>query len=339
MTPATMREPPHHLLVEIEPGGLLLDLASGALLQLNAAAAFIWRLHLDGAPIGDTAAALAARYGISAARAHDDVVAAIQAGAAEAGAAPATELRYERAPGGYVFKRAGRPLLEIDGDGRQVARAAAGALTPAEARDAAFSVAPKLLSLRGHTVLHASAVVVGGGAVALAGASGAGKTTTARALVRAGATPVCEDKLLLLAGAGAGGGDVVEAPLHAEAAMRAWAEAAAAELVAAGTASCDGLEAAAAGPAAVVREIGLLDAAARAAGEPAATPLSRLAAAGALFRHSFYGSDAADDWRRQLDAAARLARAVDACDLRLPEGLGPLAAAAARIAARGALRA
>lgn len=52
-----------------------------------------------------------------------------------------------------------------------------------------------LLDLGGRSTLHASAVEIDGGAVALAGGSGAGKTTTAALLCAAGARLVSEDVL------------------------------------------------------------------------------------------------------------------------------------------------
>ncbi len=50
-----------------------------------------------------------------------------------------------------------------------------------------------VLRMRGATPLHASAVVVGGVAVAFSGEAGAGKSTTAAALALRGAPAVCED--------------------------------------------------------------------------------------------------------------------------------------------------
>ncbi|MDB4947875.1 MAG: HPr kinase [Gemmatimonadetes bacterium] len=59
-----------------------------------------------------------------------------------------------------------------------------------------------VLRARGLTCLHASAVQVGGGAVLLVGASGAGKSTTAAALARRGVPVLGDDVAALLPGPG-----------------------------------------------------------------------------------------------------------------------------------------
>lgn len=54
-----------------------------------------------------------------------------------------------------------------------------------------------LLHQRGAPALHAGAVSIGSGAVAVAGASGLGKSTTIRALLRAGCRFITDDQLVL----------------------------------------------------------------------------------------------------------------------------------------------
>ena len=58
-------------------------------------------------------------------------------------------------------------------------------------------VMPLVLSLAGRTVLHASAVSTGNGAIAFSGESGRGKSTLAGAFVNHGASLMTDDCLLL----------------------------------------------------------------------------------------------------------------------------------------------
>lgn len=73
-----------------------------------------------------------------------------------------------------------------------------------------------VLNIRGVTCLHASAVEVAGGAIAFAGESGAGKSTTAAALVRAGARLLTDDTVTLVRS----GEDVMVHPGYAG--LRVW---------------------------------------------------------------------------------------------------------------------
>jgi hypothetical protein len=61
----------------------------------------------------------------------------------------------------------------------------------------AGTVSAFLLALRGHTVLHASAVSIGGAALAFVGPSGRGKSTLAALLCLAGADLVTDDVLVV----------------------------------------------------------------------------------------------------------------------------------------------
>ena len=61
-------------------------------------------------------------------------------------------------------------------------------------------VMPRVVAQRGRTVLHASAVSVNNSAVAIMGASGAGKSTIASWLYQKGHTLLCDDCLALESG-------------------------------------------------------------------------------------------------------------------------------------------
>lgn len=88
-------------------------------------------------------------------------------------------------------------------DGRHMTVAAAQSLEMGELQTLLFGPAfAVLLHQRGSPPLHAGAVRVGDGAVAIAGHSGAGKSTTVRALVRRGCRLLCDDQLVVEAGTG-----------------------------------------------------------------------------------------------------------------------------------------
>ncbi|MEA2696691.1 MAG: hypothetical protein QOI66_962 [Myxococcales bacterium] len=322
-----------HALVEIDPGALLLDLRSGQLFRLNQSAALVWRHHLAGESIEEIGRVVAKRYEIPEARARGDAAAALQISDLASVEPAPPEFQYQRSSDGYVFSRLGKPIFQIDRLGQQLSRSLSADLGYEEMRALLVSVAPKLLSLRGETVLHASAVVVGDGVVVFSGASGAGKTTTARAMVTAGASPVCEDKLVVRLGKAG-----IDAVLKTESVIAAWVDTTVAELVAGRPASCEILADISRSPTIPVIEMAFLSADRRADHSLSAYALAPADAAAAVFSNSFYGSADPDDWRRQLLVSAAVARYVSAFDLTVPDGISGLVEAARAAVARGSLK-
>jgi len=241
-----------------------------------------------------------------------------------------TDFHYERRGDAYVFNFRGRDALVVDDRGGHITLAA-----PPEGVSLAYllqAVAPKVLALRGQVVLHASAVAMDGKVVAFSGLSGAGKTTTARALARAGAQLVGEDKLLVqLRENGA-----VVTPVAEEAIAR-WVEATDQTLGSSQQATCVSLDLAVGGEPLPLVEIGFLDAALRTPGPYACRALSETETAGAVFRHAFHGSDAVQEWIRYLRTAARVGQSVRGFELAMPDGLDRLADAATTIVRAGSL--
>jgi hypothetical protein len=320
--------------VRVHPGGLLLDLASGSLFRLNESAALIWETWLGGATVKEVAGHLERSYDLPAATAEEHVAAALRIDPAVATPGPPSgEFLYERAPDGYVFSRAGTPFLHVDHQGESLRLHGASRLGPAEVAMSLTAVAPKLIALRGHFVLHASAVIVDGGAIVVAGESGAGKTTTSRALVRAGATPLAEDKLLIRTTAGR-----AETFRDFEAAIERWAQATHADLCGGAVMPCPDANDLYAGAAVPIREIGFIDVTRRAGASISAATLTTLDASGALFRNSFCGSDAAADWKRNLRRATAIADGITAYDLTMPADLAALDVAANTVLAARSLR-
>jgi hypothetical protein len=99
-------------------------------------------------------------------------------------------------PAGYLLDAAGVARVLVSSDGREVLCDP----DPAEP-DWAFILAAQALplaaTLRGFEVLHASGVVLDGGAVIFAGDPGAGKSSLAAALVREGAGLLGDDAIAL----------------------------------------------------------------------------------------------------------------------------------------------
>lgn len=321
----------HHALVKFDSGSLLLDLRSGGLFQLNDSATFVWERWLSDMPAAEIASALAQIYALPQEVAHQHVAATLAD--TTTGPPPPTEYVYQRAGDRYIFSRDGVPILSVDDRGGGISFAGPCPITEQDLRNVLLAISPKLLALRNHYVLHASAVILDGGIVAFSGESGAGKTTTARALADAGAPLVCEDKLVLLMRR-----ERVEAVAGIEAALLQWSQAAAETLASGSDASCPDLDHPNDEPPLVVRQIGFIDAQRRAGEEIAAVPLTPLAGAGAIFRNAFYGSDVAHDWERQLQSAQEIAHRIDTYALTMPAGTEQLSGAAADLVRRRALR-
>jgi hypothetical protein len=320
----------NHALVKFDAGGLLLDLQSGGLFQLNESATFVWERWLAEMTLPEIASALAETYSIAAEMAEEHVAAALAT--KTIGPPPPTEFVYERSANRYIFSRGDQPILAIDE--RDGSIALAGPQNDkADLRNVLLAVAPKLLALRGHYVLHASAVILDGEVSAFCGESGAGKTTTARALAHAGAPLVCEDKLVVRTR-----GERVEAVPGIEMELLRWSQAAAESLAIGAGTFCPDLDRVNRERPLVVRELGLIDAMRRAGEEVVAIPLTPLAGASGIFRNAFYGSDVSHDWERQLKWASEIAHRIVTYDLTMPAGTARLAAAVAAVVRRGSLR-
>jgi hypothetical protein len=328
-----MKAAERYALAATSDGGLLLDLESGGLFQLNATAAFVWRQFLEGMEAEAIAATIADRHGIEATRARADVAAALRPGALPSPPAP-EDYEFRRTSSGYLHLYLDRPELEVDAAGTELA-----ALTPAferrprRIRNGLRALVPKLMSLRGHTIFHASAVLVRGRLLAFSGRSGAGKTTTARALAAQGATLVSEDKLLTRADAGG-----AIAWRDAEAHIEAWVSQATRALLVEGRVSCTGLDEAARGEELPVAEIGFLDIVPRQGGEMITRQLDTKEAAAASFCGMFLGTALAAAWRRQLAAAVAFASGVSGYAVTMPDSLDLLQGAAETLVRRGTLR-
>jgi hypothetical protein len=320
-----------HALVRFPPQALLLDLASGALFQLNPSATFIWDRWLRGTSTDKIAEDLTSAHKVPLSTAREHVAMALT----KSSTPPPrwTAYHYERSFDRYVFSLEGVPIVTVEQRGEYLELTREFPRGQREIRNVLLAISPKLLALRGHFVMHASAVLLDRAVIAFSGESGAGKTTTARALVRAGATPVCEDKLIVRLR-----GDNVEVGQGAEQAIDRWSQVAADQLYNGARAQSPELDTLPVINGATLTEIGFLDAARRSGSEINSCAQIPLENTGAIFRNSFYGSDVGEDWARQLHTAAALAAVVRGQALSMPEGLTALDVAATNIVRRGSLR-
>jgi hypothetical protein len=309
-----------YALAETGSGALLLDLGSGIVFQLNKSSEFIWQLALGGQTEETIAAELVRRHALDLETAVAHVHRTLNPSRADIAEPPPTAFLYERRGAEYLFRFRGESAFLIDDRGERIVPA--GSPIDTSLDYLLQAIAPKLLSLRGHVVLHASAVAIDNRVVAFSGDSRAGKTTTARTFASAGAELVCEDKLLIQAVGGQ-----TRATRFGERAVEAWVASAAEALRASKLATCSGLDGAIEGETLPLVEIGFLDAQRRTSGAYAAAALSQTETAGAVFRHGFYGSDASHNWIRHLRTAAHVGRTVRGFDLSMPNGLDRLAAA------------
>ena len=317
-----------YALVGTQQAALLVDIDTGAIFALNESAYLVWKHYLNGATLDWIATSLAARYKIAPQTAWRDVQAAIAPQIEVGHSVPTSEFTYARGSSGYVLSFQGFPIFEIAESGDSLRALDFTRNRPELARRLLQAAVPKLLALRGHFVLHASAVETDCGVIAFSGPSGAGKTSTARAFVRAGANLICEDKLLLLPRHGG----AVDAVLAGESGLQSWIETAADDLLVGRSVSSQELLALFETRCAPLRQIGFLAVSRRNTPAIVARRLSLGDAASAIFQNSFLGSNEPTTWIRQLERSLGIAGSIEMFDLTMPDGLRSLDEATASIA-------
>lgn len=322
-------------LTRLSTEGLLLDLKTGSLFQLNESASAIWSDWLAGQSEEVIASGLRRAYHLDPEEAVRHVSGTLNLGPADRAPSADFEYVYERSSSGYTFSKDGLTLLSIDLNGESIRANCATLKSRADLLSVLLSVSPKIAALKGHFVLHASAALLEGTAVGFCGLSGAGKTTTARALVDAGAEPICEDKLVIRPDSRGVG---FEAVLGAEELIKHWAQDALDDLWNNRPASCRALGAISKGTAVRLTELGFIAADQRASTRMTGSVLSPANAAGRIFSNLFYGSDTPDSWRGQLRKAVDLAGTTVSWALRMPDGLQSLRQVAFEIVQNGSLR-
>jgi hypothetical protein len=301
------------VLADTGDGGVLLDLVTGSMHRLNRSASAIAAELALGVPPSEVAANLALRCSLTEASARRDVD-VVRAEAQVTAPPRHRPFSYAADGDGWLVQLGGAPLVRVDASGRRVQR-----VGPADrdARALLLLAAPHVLALHGHAVVHAGAVALDGGVVAFVGASGAGKTTTARALADAGVALVAEDLVVLAPGEGP-----PRVAVEAEQRVRDWCRDRAAafdredELALA----ADELTRLSAGPTAALRQVHFIAADRRAgvAIEPEA--LSAGDALALLLDSVFAGLGDRATWRRLFEASRRVASEVPCARTQMPEG-------------------
>ena len=315
-----------YLVASYPSGGVVVDLDTGNYFRVDAKAAAACAA-LTRADDAGAVNELTASFGV--ARAHAErLVADIRAGLATAPVVgpPTGPYHFHREEGGFALWHNGERVLVVTDGNLDVS-------FPDERREDpgprlefyVRALAPKILFIRGISVLHASACAANGRLVAFAGMSGAGKTTTAGAFVEAGARAISEDRVVLEPGA-----DRPSVVLDGERRVHAWARRVS-ERLAAGEARVPSNELAtvADGAHEGLDVVHFLDATRRHPGSIfAPRTLSEPDGLLALMVNDFLGDSSRDGWRRYFALARKMAANLALIQLDAPSGLSRLGPAA-----------
>jgi hypothetical protein len=231
---------------------------------------------------------------------------------------PPDPFRYRVAEaGGYDLWHDQTLVLHVDDGGRCLKLVTPVTQLALRVYDYVSAIAPKVLFLRGVTVLHGSSCVRDGSLIGICGKSRAGKTTTGRILARYTSGLVSEDLLVL-------GSDLSkpEAFVEGEATVHRWSVEASQTLTETGEVPIDDshLTRASSGQTVPLRTVWFLDARRRKA-EFAARRLAGPDALALLIANHFLGAADSTNWRRHLTASHLIASSVDSYEIDVPDGL------------------
>jgi hypothetical protein len=314
--------------------GVLIDLLTGSFFHLNPTAVKACLALQESASNAEATGRLAMSMGLTPEQAAS-LLEDVKSQLAEPGLRTETAgpFRYGLHPDGYALEEHGRIVLTMDQQGRTLRLRARPDALPFKMLDYVRAVTPKLLHLRGVTVLHASACVLAGELTAFSGKSGAGKTTTARAFATAGARLISEDLLMLT------GGTQALVVVEGERRAHAWAAATADAFSGGfeGDYDCDGL-ADVAGPGTEMpfAEIWFVDRSRRKGSAMQQRAVTAIDGALMLLANNFLGSDSSESWRRHVRQTHAIAAQLALREVTMPDGLDRLAAAARAYATKTA---
>lgn len=303
-------------LIDVADEGILIDRENGGVYRLNRTAREIWAALMAGDSIAEISLQLCRRFGLDEQQAARDTQAVLlelpeAAPRPNVTAPPLT--RWGVTPRGYGHFADDSLICEVDPRGESLRLAPGSHPTDREARIHLRTAVPKILALRGIRALHASAVEIEGSLLVFSGRSGAGKTTSARALAEAGGRLVSEDMLILRQAQ-----EGPEGVLSGEPVIGAWIADEAENLAAQPDRSvdCRGLDRCLQGESRRIKRILLIDAARRAGARMVTEELGRPDALIELVESIYFGSTDPLSWTgtfeslRDLVSSVRIARAV-----------------------------
>lgn len=311
------------LCCDLGDAGIALDLDSGSYWRLNARGATVVQAILAREATTHTAQRLALAFHISLRQARRDM-AAVRSHLETPGSQTTpceVPLTFEQNDDGFTLLWQKAPLLRLGQDGSWVRRLGQIGPQPVPVATALLWSVPHLLTLKGHAVLHASAVCRGQKVSAFSGASGAGKTTLAAALATQEGRSVSEDLVVL---------DLSRGPrvlLDAEPALRTWVAGAARTLERRDVVLATDLLAGAERRTAKLAEVLFLDASRRTGNLLRRAPLAPIDAMEGFLANSFAELGGRAVWRQVFDVCRRLALEVPVANLHVPNGLDRLASA------------
>lgn len=310
---------PHFALASFaEEEGVLLDLDVGNFYRLNRTALLICRGLIDGRSEADIAAQLAEDFALAPERALEDVHAVKGQVLSERPLRCRSPLTFTAEPdGSHCMHWQGEPVCRVDVLSQRLTVYAENAERLAgEAEQILLWAAPHVLTLSGHSLLHAAAVETADGVRAFCGSSGRGKTTLAQLLAAAGMPAVSEDLVLL-----AWDGDRPQVVRDAEPAVRTWVAEQAPQLAKRGWAATTGLARATAGPRVRLHAVHFLEATRSTGRGLQRTTLPPAEALVRFLENGFAELGRRDVWLELLRASERLVRAVEVESLHCPEGV------------------
>jgi hypothetical protein len=305
-------------------GAVLVDFLSGCFFRVNVSAAQIAERLAAGDSAETAALWLTRSYGLDPQTARRDVAALLEGLQASAVPRSANPFSFTMEPHAFVLHWQGRPVCAIDREGTSICSRGTGLPDDASPAEQLQWAVPHALLLRGILVLHASAVRQGAGVVAFCGASGAGKTTTARQFAANGYELIAEDLVVLtLADA------IPKVVLGGEPMIRRWVESQAQVLAAEGQASTDGLSEVTAGAQLPLHEILFLNRVPLTEARLVCEPLGSAEGLMLLLANSFAELARADLWARIWQGTLRVVRGTTQARVHVPDGLDRLARAVA----------